>query len=148
MRVTTRNEQIWVKGTQRVLLRDRDVFAWEFRPRFDRQLSILPYHPACPKNSKNLLRFPNSSFAKATRQALVPLTRVHQLMSLTVPEPLHKTISERFWAFFHSHIRTISLTEYMYAEFVGICRAVAVGFAVMGFIGFFVKLIHIPMYVP
>jgi preprotein translocase subunit Sss1 len=30
---------------------------------------------------------------------------------------------------------------------VQICRAVAVGFAVMGFIGYFVKLIHIPMYV-
>lgn len=27
-----------------------------------------------------------------------------------------------------------------------ICRAVAVGFAVIGFIGYFVKLIHIPMY--
>ncbi|KAF8665254.1 hypothetical protein AX16_000276 [Volvariella volvacea WC 439] len=30
-------------------------------------------------------------------------------------------------------------------EFVQICRAVAVGFAVMGFIGYFVKLIHIPI---
>ncbi|EJC98689.1 secE/sec61-gamma protein [Fomitiporia mediterranea MF3/22] len=30
-------------------------------------------------------------------------------------------------------------------EFIQICRAVAVGFAVMGFIGYFVKLIHIPI---
>ncbi|KZS93407.1 secE/sec61-gamma protein [Sistotremastrum niveocremeum HHB9708] len=30
-------------------------------------------------------------------------------------------------------------------EFIGICRAVAIGFAVMGFIGYFVKLIHIPI---
>lgn len=30
-------------------------------------------------------------------------------------------------------------------EFTQICKAVAVGFAVMGFIGYFVKLIHIPM---
>ncbi|TFY80024.1 hypothetical protein EWM64_g3989 [Hericium alpestre] len=30
-------------------------------------------------------------------------------------------------------------------EFLQICRAVAVGFAVMGFLGYFVKLIHIPM---
>ncbi|THH10549.1 hypothetical protein EW145_g1254 [Phellinidium pouzarii] len=30
-------------------------------------------------------------------------------------------------------------------EFFQICRAVAVGFAVMGFIGYFVKLIHIPI---
>lgn len=27
-----------------------------------------------------------------------------------------------------------------------ISKAVAIGFAVMGFIGYFVKLIHIPMY--
>ena len=33
-------------------------------------------------------------------------------------------------------------------EFVQISKAVAIGFAVMGFIGYFVKLIHIPMYVP
>ncbi|KIM88664.1 hypothetical protein PILCRDRAFT_813634 [Piloderma croceum F 1598] len=30
-------------------------------------------------------------------------------------------------------------------EFTSICRAVAIGFAVMGFIGYFVKLIHIPI---
>ncbi|KAK8864252.1 protein translocase SEC61 complex gamma subunit, archaeal and eukaryotic [Kwoniella newhampshirensis] len=30
-------------------------------------------------------------------------------------------------------------------EYIQLCRAVAVGFAVMGFIGFFVKLIHIPI---
>jgi protein transport protein SEC61 subunit gamma-like protein len=30
-------------------------------------------------------------------------------------------------------------------EFIELCRAVAIGFAVMGFIGYFVKLIHIPM---
>ncbi|GHJ83950.1 hypothetical protein NliqN6_0352 [Naganishia liquefaciens] len=30
-------------------------------------------------------------------------------------------------------------------EYIQLCRAVAVGFAVMGFIGYFVKLIHIPI---
>ncbi|KAF7303299.1 hypothetical protein MKEN_01294000 [Mycena kentingensis (nom. inval.)] len=30
-------------------------------------------------------------------------------------------------------------------EFTQICKAVGVGFAVMGFIGYFVKLIHIPI---
>nr|GAT59018.1 predicted protein [Mycena chlorophos] len=30
-------------------------------------------------------------------------------------------------------------------EFASICRAVGVGFAVMGFIGYIVKLIHIPI---
>ena len=32
-----------------------------------------------------------------------------------------------------------------HTEFAQICKAVAVGFAIMGFIGYFVKLIHIPM---
>lgn len=35
--------------------------------------------------------------------------------------------------------------SFVYAEFISICRAVGIGFAVMGFIGYFVKLIHIPM---
>ncbi|KAJ1651134.1 Protein transport protein Sec61 subunit gamma [Dispira simplex] len=30
-------------------------------------------------------------------------------------------------------------------EFVKICQAVSIGFLVMGFIGYFVKLIHIPI---
>ncbi|PWN89993.1 secE/sec61-gamma protein [Acaromyces ingoldii] len=30
-------------------------------------------------------------------------------------------------------------------EFLQICRAVGMGFVVMGFIGYFVKLIHIPI---
>ncbi|MBW0564812.1 hypothetical protein O181_104527 [Austropuccinia psidii MF-1] len=30
-------------------------------------------------------------------------------------------------------------------EFAQICKAVAIGFALMGFIGYFVKLIHIPI---
>lgn len=30
-------------------------------------------------------------------------------------------------------------------EFMGIAQAVTVGFLVMGFVGFFVKLIHIPI---
>ncbi|KAG9007300.1 Sec61p translocation complex subunit [Tulasnella sp. JGI-2019a] len=31
------------------------------------------------------------------------------------------------------------------SEYVQICKAVAIGFGVMGFIGYFVKLIHIPI---
>jgi hypothetical protein len=42
------------------------------------------------------------------------------------------------------HLR---LDAYCSEEFIQICKAVAIGFAVMGFIGYFVKLIHIPMYV-
>jgi preprotein translocase subunit Sss1 len=32
-----------------------------------------------------------------------------------------------------------------FAEYIQLCRAIAIGFVVMGFIGYFVKLIHIPM---
>jgi hypothetical protein len=31
------------------------------------------------------------------------------------------------------------------SEYLQLCRAIAVGFVVMGFIGYLVKLIHIPM---
>ncbi|RPD55911.1 secE/sec61-gamma protein [Lentinus tigrinus ALCF2SS1-7] len=36
-------------------------------------------------------------------------------------------------------------TKPSHKEFVQISKAVAIGFAVMGFIGYFVKLIHIPI---
>ncbi|RSH82747.1 Sec61p translocation complex subunit [Apiotrichum porosum] len=32
-------------------------------------------------------------------------------------------------------------------EFIQLCRAISIGFCVMGFIGYVVKLIHIPMFV-
>jgi len=32
-----------------------------------------------------------------------------------------------------------------YAEFMVIARATSVGFLIMGFVGFFVKLVHIPI---
>jgi len=34
---------------------------------------------------------------------------------------------------------------FFFAEFQKIAMATAIGFAIMGFIGFFVKLIHIPI---
>ena len=34
---------------------------------------------------------------------------------------------------------------FIFAEFQKIALATAIGFAIMGFIGFFVKLIHIPI---
>lgn len=39
----------------------------------------------------------------------------------------------------------LGFADYSPIEFIQISRAVAVGFAVMGFIGYIVKLIHIPM---
>lgn len=46
-----------------------------------------------------------------------------------------------------SNTHTVSIAHITVSEFLQICKAVAIGFAVMGFIGYFVKLIHIPMYV-
>lgn len=40
---------------------------------------------------------------------------------------------------------TVDVSLNVSPEFLQICKAVLVGFAVMGFIGYFVKLIHIPM---
>ena len=40
---------------------------------------------------------------------------------------------------------TVDVSLKVFPEFSQICKAVVVGFAVMGFIGYFVKLIHIPM---
>ena len=37
------------------------------------------------------------------------------------------------------------LMQFWHVEFIQISKAVAIGFAVMGFIGYLVKLIHIPM---
>ena len=63
---------------------------------------------------------------------------------LLVPHALHEAFAEGYVCIYKLWTRvTQSCTE-----FVQICKAVAVGFAVMGFIGYFVKLIHIPMYVP
>lgn len=61
---------------------------------------------------------------------------------LLVSYPLYKTLAKRcialksWWSTNWSQYRT---------EFTQICKAVAIGFAVMGFIGYLVKLIHIPM---
>ena len=42
------------------------------------------------------------------------------------------------------HVRLL-ISNACRLEFSQICKAVAIGFGVMGFIGYFVKLIHIPM---
>ena len=40
---------------------------------------------------------------------------------------------------------TGDITTHIYAEFATIARATGIGFLIMGFTGFFVKLIHIPI---
>lgn len=70
------------------------------------------------------------------------VTKTHAL--LLVPYPLHEAITERFLP---TSIHIDFIPDDVVTEFLQICKAVAIGFAVMGFIGYFVKLIHIPMYV-
>ena len=63
--------------------------------------------------------------------------------SFVVLDALHKALAEGYAG--HYIVCLSHLTRTI--EFLQICRAVAVGFAIMGFIGYLVKLIHIPMYV-
>ena len=42
-------------------------------------------------------------------------------------------------------LAVIKFRQITFAEFQKIAIATAIGFAIMGFIGFFVKLIHIPI---
>ena len=55
---------------------------------------------------------------------------------------MHKTVTKRLDFCSPSTFRVLSQLA---LEFIQISKAVAIGFAVMGFIGYFVKLIHIPM---
>ena len=46
---------------------------------------------------------------------------------------------------FHMQNITRDITTHIDAEFATIARATGIGFLIMGFTGFFVKLIHIPI---
>jgi protein transport protein SEC61 subunit gamma-like protein len=65
----------------------------------------------------------------------------------TVSRSMHKTLSKRSSHYAYCHKRAPINVPIGRVEFVQISKAVAIGFAVMGFIGYLVKLIHIPMYV-
>jgi hypothetical protein len=58
---------------------------------------------------------------------------------------MHKTLSKRSLLYSSYHTGAPVHTSLRRIEFVQISKAVAIGFAVMGFIGYLVKLIHIPM---
>ncbi|KAF8460981.1 hypothetical protein DFH94DRAFT_734494 [Russula ochroleuca] len=58
---------------------------------------------------------------------------------------MHKTLSKRFTLFLLLCQCTYLCATSTRVEFIQISKAVAIGFAVMGFIGYLVKLIHIPM---
>ena len=58
---------------------------------------------------------------------------------------MHKTLSKRSLGYFSYYTGAPVYTPLWRIEFIQISKAVAIGFAVMGFIGYLVKLIHIPM---
>ena len=58
---------------------------------------------------------------------------------------MHKTLSKRSLGSFSYYTGAPVYTLLRRVEFIQISKAVAIGFAVMGFIGYLVKLIHIPM---
>lgn len=60
-----------------------------------------------------------------------------------VLDPVYETLAEGYAIFAGKH--NLKLMLLVLLEFVQISKAVAVGFAVMGLLGYFVKLIHIPM---
>ena len=64
---------------------------------------------------------------------------------------MHKTGSQRWdesWivlTFYVTSLLYFAIEQYLIVEFAKIARATGVGFLIMGFVGFFVKLIHIPI---
>ncbi|KAI0801085.1 hypothetical protein C8Q74DRAFT_1240230 [Fomes fomentarius] len=76
-----------------------------------------------------------------------PLCTVHRLVLLS------RTMSEKLKEFVDIPQQFVRdgnqfltrCTKPSHKEFIQISKAVAIGFAVMGFIGYFVKLIHIPI---
>lgn len=67
------------------------------------------------------------------------------LIPSIVSYSMHKTFSKRSLRCSYYYTGAPIYTPLRHIEFVQISKAVAIGFAVMGFIGYLVKLIHIPM---
>jgi preprotein translocase subunit Sss1 len=71
-----------------------------------------------------------------------PYTTIADPVSRIVRQPMYETNEIRLDYLSFSSVAHTLMCE---LEYIQLCRAVAVGFAVMGFIGYIVKLIHIPM---
>ena len=98
----------------------------------------------CPRNSRssskclrNLCEMENRRAELCRLAKALPLTIVFQFMT-RCNKPSRKG-QRQFQCIM------LQKCDRMLQEFLQICKAVAIGFAVMGFIGYFVKLIHIPM---
>ena len=99
------------------------------------------YSSPCPTKFENSLKFLSNSSATGIRSFFLsslftPLLTVIQFLTRCT-KPSQKGLLLL--------ICTVDVSLIVSPEFLQICKAVLVGFAVMGFIGYFVKLIHIPM---
>jgi protein transport protein SEC61 subunit gamma-like protein len=96
--------------------------------------------------ARDLIEIPQRFVKEGTQVSIVSLealpgcSRSRQFLNrCTKPDKKgNDTISQGSSAF-------TDAPERLALEYLAICRAVAIGFAVMGFIGYFVKLIHIPV---
>ncbi len=58
-------------------------------------------------------------------------------------QEMHQARSQGYCEKISFHFRPLFVL--VYSEFAKIARATGIGFLIMGFIGFFVKLVHIPI---
>ncbi|KAB0393934.1 hypothetical protein E2I00_001232 [Balaenoptera physalus] len=65
--------------------------------------------------------------------------------SLPKPPPSKKSLNVKSTAYCSDNAKNNVNFVFLNPEFQKIAMATAIGFAIMGFIGFFVKLIHIPI---
>ncbi|KAF7307062.1 Protein transport protein Sec61 subunit gamma [Mycena indigotica] len=79
-------------------------------------------------------------FVREGTQVCASSYAYYSRLTSQVFDTLHQAFRQRFTI----PCSICSITKH-YSEFSQICKAVGVGFAVMGFIGYFVKLIHIPI---
>lgn len=96
---------------------------------------------------KELIEIPQDFIRDGNQVRLASIdSLVKELMRTSVHSSSHgvPSLRKRVRVYIMHTILTEGIQP-LYTEFLQICKAVAIGFAVMGFIGYFVKLIHIPM---
>jgi protein transport protein SEC61 subunit gamma-like protein len=101
-------------------------------------------HPTMSEKVKELVEIPQQFLREGNQVGFVVSEPTLSLIVVfAVHYKMHKTVTERFVVSATSIY--LSILKNVALEFIQISKAVAIGFAVMGFIGYFVKLIHIPM---
>ena len=71
--------------------------------------------------------------------SITVFTRHHHLLS-------HTQLTQIYFKIFTRNLfQKFKLITNRHLEFIQVCRAVAIGILLMGFIGYFIKLVHIPI---